>query len=83
MSDPQNSKLWAAYFALMCVVFVAGLLFGSKSVVSLINSVLTGISLVGLWGYISQKAIGNRVTWAVMFVVQVLGAAATAPNCFF
>jgi hypothetical protein len=53
------------------------LFFGTKNIASFVNSVLTGVSLIGVWGYISQKAIGSRVIWAVMFVVQLLGAVAT------
>jgi hypothetical protein len=77
MSNPQDSKPWAAYFVLMCIFFVVGLFFGTKNIASFVNSVLTGVSLIGVWGYISQKAIGSRVIWAVMFVVQLLGAVAT------
>ena len=77
MSNPQDSKLWAAYFLLMCICFVFGLFFGAKNIASLVNSVLTGVSLIGVWGYISQKAIGSKVIWAVMFVLQLLGAIAT------
>ena len=74
MGNPQDSKLWAGYFLLLCVAFALGLFVGSHGPVTLINSILTGISLVGLWGYLSQKAIGWRFVWAAMFVVQSLGA---------
>ena len=77
MQSPQDSKLWAGYFLLLCAFFVLGLLAGSHSLVSLINSILTGISLVGLWGYVSQKAIGSRLVWATMLVMQSFSWIAT------
>lgn len=76
MGNPQDSKSWAGYFLLLCVTFVLGLFLGSHGPVTLINSILTGIGLVGLWGYLSQKAIGWRLFWAVMFVMQSLGTLA-------
>jgi hypothetical protein len=83
MSNPQKSKAWAAYFLLMCVVFVLGLFSGTQSVASLVNSILTGVSLIGLWGYMSQEAIGPRAVWAVLFFAQVLGVVATSLLLFF
>ncbi|MFO1474274.1 MAG: hypothetical protein U1F20_07090 [Lysobacterales bacterium] len=77
MYSPQNSKLWAGYFLLLCAFFVLGLLAGTHNLISLINNILTGISLVGLWGYLSQKAIGSRLMWAAMLVMQSLGVIAT------
>ena len=51
--SPQNSKLWALISLLLCVFFVLGLLAGTHNLISLINNILTGISLVG--GVISAK----------------------------
>lgn len=83
MSNPQNSKLWAGYFLLLCVTSVLGLLVGLHSLISLVNSILTGISLVGLWGYLSQKRIGSRLIWATMFLIQAVGAIAVLLRPFF
>ena len=72
-SDPRESKLWATYFFLLFALCVLEILFGRKDPASLVNDVLTGLCLVGLWGYISQKPIGSQTAWIVMFFLQIAG----------
>ena len=75
MNNPHESKLWAGYFLVMCAVVVLDALFGDHGIASVVNTILSGVSLVGLWGYISKKALGSPAVWRLMLAFQVLGTA--------
>ena len=66
---------WTAYFCLMCLAWALGLVFGNHSPVDILNSVLFGLGLVGLWSYLDARRIGWRPFWIAYFVVSLAGVA--------
>lgn len=65
------SSWWWAYFLVLTVLTVAGLLSGPGSFVEALLGVVTTFALVGLWGYMRQIAIGWKQFWAVYFCISL------------
>ena len=63
-----------AYFMLAAVVFVISLVTGTHSPLRLLMFIFNGFGLIGLWGYLSDKAIGWRSFWAVYACLMLLAA---------
>lgn len=71
----KKSKWWSVYFSLMSLAFVASLLLGNHPPIRFLTYIFNGLGLVGLWGYISDKALGWRVFWIVYLVFSIALAA--------
>ena len=69
--ESVKSGWWLAYFGLVSLAFIGSLILGPHSPIRLLSYVFDGFSLVGLWGYISGKAIGWRQFWAIYLVLSV------------
>ncbi|WP_440224202.1 hypothetical protein ACQQ2N_03045 [Dokdonella sp. MW10] len=75
---PQ-SGWWMVYLFLMLVLSVAGIVSGVDSPAALLMSIVNGYAIVGLWGWLSQKAIGWRSVWCgYAFFLMAGGFAFTA-----
>jgi hypothetical protein len=74
-SQTDKSAWWGAYFIALVLLSIAGLIFGSHSPVTLLTSIFNAFGLVGLWGYLSDKAIGWRQFWVAYACLMFLSAA--------
>ncbi|MEZ5463566.1 hypothetical protein [Dokdonella sp.] len=75
MNHPENtvpSYIWWFYFALSLLLSVVSLIQGVSSPIELAFGIVNAFALVGLWGYISQVAVGWRLFWVLYFVASVV-----------
>lgn len=82
LSEPMQAKretmalkgpswLWWAYFSLRSVGFFVSSIMGPGSVVGFVLTLMSGFSLVGLWGYLTSTAIGWRTFWRTYFAISL------------
>lgn len=62
---------WWGYLAVSCCLFFYGI-FSSKTFVDWIELALAGWALVGLFGFVSRKRIGNRYVWGLCLGIYFL-----------
>ena len=74
-SQPDKSGWWVVYVIVLVLLWIAGLIFGSHSPVTLLTSIFNAFGLVGLWGYLTDKAIGWRQFWVAYTCLMFLSAA--------
>ncbi|MEZ5460351.1 hypothetical protein [Dokdonella sp.] len=66
------SYIWWFYFALSLLLAVVSLIQGVSSPIELAFGIVNAFALAGLWGYISQVAVGWRLFWVLYFVASVV-----------
>ena len=72
-TQADKSGWWVAYFIIIVVLAFLGVVFGTHSPLSLLSSIFNAFGLVGLWGYLSDKAVGWRLLWVTYVCVMFFG----------
>ena len=73
-SDTARGLWWLGYAVVFSVIWLLGALLMAPSPLGVANAIFNGICLIGLWGYIRQKAVASSPVWAVMLALQVITA---------
>lgn len=65
------SRFWRGYFFLLGFLIGLSLLSGSGSLLNVFLALFNAFGLAGLWGYITQAAVGWRAVWGVYFCLSL------------
>ncbi|KAF1716503.1 hypothetical protein CSC74_11845 [Pseudoxanthomonas yeongjuensis] len=74
---------WWLYFWILALSNVVSIFLDPPDLADWILLIFSGIALAGLWGYLRNQAIGNRLFWAAFFGVSVLVTAYCLVRPFF
>ena len=74
-TQTHKSGWWTAYFLLLLLSAVGSMIFGPHSPFTMFTFIFNSFGLVGLWGFLHDKAIGWRPFWVSYFMLMLLGAA--------
>lgn len=66
---------WWLYFWLLVVSNVASIFLDPPDPEDWMLLLLSGIGLLGLWGYLQERALGHRLFWVAFFGLGVLSIA--------
>lgn len=72
VDNSEKSAWWWAYFLAFSLMLVAAVFLGSHTPLDVLNTLVSGLGLVGLWGYVRNVAIGWRKFWAGCFLLNLL-----------
>ncbi|MBA2238661.1 MAG: hypothetical protein H0W24_08205 [Lysobacter sp.] len=67
MKVMRKKWVWAVYFFIIALNLVASVFFEPKEIGTWASIALSVIALVGLYGYMSERAFGARLFWAIYF----------------
>jgi len=73
--DGGSKLYWWAYFVFVTLASARFAYGSSPSAPSILANALSIASLLGLLGYLTQRRIGARIVWVVVFCVVVFVAA--------